>query len=66
MASDIAVGIVVLAAAKKDERVKREEERRYRELVLRKEQITERRGKALELLNRLPLPSGLFQTICWR
>lgn len=55
MASDIAVGIVVLAAAKKDDRVKREEqarqreeERRQRELSLRKVHIAERRGKALE------------------
>lgn len=55
MASDIAVGIAVLAAAKKDDRVKREEqarqheeERRQRELALRKEHIAERRGKALD------------------
>lgn len=55
MASDIAVGIVVLAAAKKDDHVKREEqarqreaERRLRELALRKAHIAERRGKALE------------------
>ena len=55
MASDIAVGIVVLAAAKKDDNVKREEqarqreeERRQRELALRKGHIAERRGKALD------------------
>ena len=55
MASDIAVGIVVLATAKKDDHVKRaeqarqrEEERRQRELALRKGHIAERRGKALE------------------
>ena len=55
MASDIAVGIAVLAAAKKDDRVKREEqarqheeERRQRELALRKDHIAERRGKALD------------------
>jgi hypothetical protein len=55
MASDIAVGIVVLAAAKKDDHVKREEqarqreeERRQRELALRQGHVAERRGKALE------------------
>lgn len=55
MASDIAVGIVVLAAAKKDDHVKREEqarqreeERRLRELALRRDHIAERRGEALE------------------
>jgi len=53
MASDIAVGIAVLAAAKKDDHVKREEqarqreeERRLRELALRRDHIAERRGKA--------------------
>jgi len=55
MASDIAVGIAVLAAAKKDDQVKREEqarqreeERRLRELALRRDHIAERRGKALD------------------
>jgi len=55
MASDIAVGIAVLAAAKKDDRSKREEQarreaetRRQRELALRRDHIAERRGKALE------------------
>jgi hypothetical protein len=55
MASDIAVGIAVLAAAKKDDQVKREEqarqqeeERRLRELALRRDHIAERRGQALE------------------
>lgn len=55
MASDIAVGIAVLAAAKKDDRVKREEQarqqaeaRHQRELALRKNHIAERRGKALD------------------
>ena len=55
MASDIAVGIAVLAAAKKDDRFKREvearqreEARRQREVELRKGHIAERRGKALE------------------
>lgn len=55
MASDIAVGIVVLAAAKKADRVKREEkarqreeERRLREIILRRDHIAERRGKALD------------------
>jgi len=55
MASDIAVAIAVLAAAKKDDRAKREEqarqreeERRQRELALRKNHIAERRGKALD------------------
>ena len=55
MASDIAVGIVVLAAAKKDDRAKRAEDarqrdeaRQQRELALRKNHIIERRDKALE------------------
>ena len=55
MASDIAVGIAVLAAAKKDDQVKRqeqtrqrEEERRLRELALRRDHIAERRSKALD------------------
>jgi len=55
MATDIAVGIAVLAAAKKDDQVKREEqsrqreeERRQRELALRRDHIAERRGKALD------------------
>lgn len=55
MASDIAVGIAVLAAAKKDDRSRREEQarreaeaRRLRELALRRDHIAERRGKALD------------------
>lgn len=55
MASDIAVGVAVLAAAKKDDHVKREEqarqreeERRQREFALRKDHIAECRGKALD------------------
>lgn len=55
LASDIAVGIAVLAAAKKDDRSRREEQarreaeaRRLRELALRSDHIAERRGKALE------------------
>ncbi len=55
MASDIAVGIAVLAAAKKDDVVKREEQERQREealrqreLALRRDHIAERRGKALD------------------
>lgn len=55
MASDIAVGIAVLAAAKKDDRARRddqarqrEEERRLRELALRKAHVIERRNKALD------------------
>ncbi len=55
MASDIAVGIAVLAAAKKDDRVRRDEQARQqaeaqhqRELALRKNHIAERRGKALD------------------
>lgn len=55
MASDIAVGIAVLAAAKKDDNLKREEQarreaeaRRQRELALRRDYIAERRGKALD------------------
>lgn len=55
MASDIAVGIAVLAAAKKDDQVKREEQarqreedRRLREFALRRDHIAERRGKALD------------------
>jgi len=61
IASDIAVGIIVLAAAKKDDQVRRaeqarryEEERRQRELELRRAHIAERRGKALdEVLDEL-------------
>jgi hypothetical protein len=55
LASDIAVGIAVMAAAKKDDRVKREEqvrqreeERRLRELDLRRDHVAERRDKALD------------------
>jgi len=55
MASDIAVGIAVLAAAKKDDRIKRdeqarqrEEDRRLHELALRRDHIAERCGKALD------------------
>jgi hypothetical protein len=55
MASDIAVGVAVLVAAKKDDVVKRaeqeqqrEEARRQRELALRRDHIAERRSKALE------------------
>lgn len=55
MTGDIAVGIAVLAAAKKDDHFKREgqarqreEERRQRELALRQDHIAERRGKALD------------------
>ncbi len=55
MGSDIAVGIVVMVAAQKDDRVKRdeqarqrEEERSLRELALRRDHIAERRGKALD------------------
>ncbi len=55
MATDIAVGIAVLAAAMKDDKVKREEQerqreeaRRLRELALRRDHIAERRGKALD------------------
>lgn len=55
MAPDIVVGIAVLAAAKKDDRVRRdeqarirEEERRQRELGLRRQYIAERREAALD------------------
>jgi hypothetical protein len=55
MASDIAVGLAVLAATKKAERLRREEEqrrveeqRRLRELALRAKHIEERRTTALE------------------
>lgn len=55
MASDIAVGIAVLAAAKKDDHLKRQEQarkeaeaRHQRELALRRDHIAERRGKALD------------------
>lgn len=55
MAPDIVVGIAVLAAAKKDDRVRRdeqarirEEERRQRELALRRQHIAERREEALD------------------
>lgn len=55
IAADIAVGIVVLAVAKKDDRLnreeqarQREEERRQREIALRQKHVDERRGKALD------------------
>jgi hypothetical protein len=55
MATDIAVGVVVLAAAKKGERLRREvearqreEERQQRILALRAKHIEERRGAALD------------------
>src|SRR3546814_16550323 len=55
MASGIAVGIAVLAAAKKEDRLRREEQarereeaRRQRELVLRSRHVEERRGAALD------------------
>jgi hypothetical protein len=55
MATDIAVGVAVLAAAKKDDRLRREEEarqckeaHRQRELVLRAQYVEERRGAALD------------------
>jgi len=55
MASDIAVGIAVMAAALKDDRLKREEQerqreeaRRQRELLLRQKHIAERRNAALD------------------
>jgi len=55
MASDIAVGVAVLAAAKKEDRHRREEEarqreeaRRRRELALRAQHVEERRGAALD------------------
>ena len=57
MAADIAVGIVVLAAARKDDRLRREEdarrreeERHRRELVMREKHVQERRGVALDAL----------------
>lgn len=57
MAVDIAVGIKVLAAARKEDRVRREadarqreEERQRRERVLRQKHIDERRSKALDSL----------------
>jgi len=57
MAVDIAVGIKVLAAARKEDRVRREadarqreEERQRRERVLREKHIDERRSKALDSL----------------
>ena len=61
MGVEIAVGITVLAAAKKDDRLKREEqtrqreeERRRRELALRMNHIAERRSKAVdEVLDEL-------------
>src|SRR3546814_12030989 len=62
MASDIAVGIAVLAAAKKEDRLRREEQAREREearrqpeLVLRSRHVEERRGAALDqILAELP------------
>jgi hypothetical protein len=55
MAGDIAVGIAVLAAAKKEDSLRREEQerqreeaRRQRELVLRARHVEERRGEALD------------------
>lgn len=55
MASDIALGIAVLAAAKKDDRARREDqarqredERRLREVALRRVHVSERREKALD------------------
>ena len=55
MASDIAVGVAVFAAAKKHERLRREEEaqrqeqeRLCREQVLRDRHVEERRGSALD------------------
>lgn len=55
MAADIAVGIAVLAAAKKADRLRREEqarreaeERRLRELALRAKHVEERRDAALD------------------
>jgi hypothetical protein len=57
MAVDIAVGIKVLAAARKEDRLRREEdarrreeERQRRESVLRQKHIDERRSKALDSL----------------
>jgi len=57
MAVDIAVGIVVLAAARKEDRLRREEdarqrdqERRRRELALRAKHVDERRSAALDAL----------------
>jgi len=55
IAGDIAVGMAVLAAARKDDHVRRErqarqreEERRLRELAFRRDHIAERRGRALD------------------
>lgn len=55
MAPDIAVGIAVFAAAKKQDRLKREaqaraweEERRQRELAMRSQHIAQRRDEALD------------------
>jgi hypothetical protein len=57
MASDIAVGLAVLAATKKAERLRREEDqrraeeqRRLRELALRASHVEERRTAALETI----------------
>lgn len=71
IASDIAVGIAVLAAAKKGDHVRREEqagqreeERRLRELALRRDQIAERRGKALdEVLDEMASPDRLRRLV---
>ena len=55
LATDLAVGIAVLASAKKDDRLRREEqarqreeERRQRELALRQQHVAERRSAALD------------------
>lgn len=55
LATDIAVSIVIYATAKRDERLRREEEarqrlsdRQRRELALRKRHVSERRGAALQ------------------
>ncbi len=61
MASDIAVGVAVLVAAKKENTRKRaeqerqrEEERLRREIILRQDHVAERRSKALdEILEEL-------------
>lgn len=71
MASDIAVGIAVFAAAKKDDRIRRaeqarqyEDDRRRRELALRENYIVERRDKALdELLEEIASLNRLRQLV---
>jgi hypothetical protein len=57
MASDMAVGLMVMAAAKKDDRARRDEaerirkeEQQRREQVLRSKYVEERRGKALDAI----------------